>query len=183
MVRQPWRHIGAGTAIATIAAWTVERPVRRGIRRHLFRAGTTVRLIHRTMAHTAARRRAVIVVAFKGFQQLENKAVVVAQKRPAAVLGILLAQGIAEHGQPLFIAALDIVDKKPRSKLMRTAQCMLISSTMQVARIAINSLPVMPGRQNFKTHSFTATNHGIGRGVIRYAGKNQRRQRDNHRHA
>ena len=105
------RHIGAGTAVATIAAWTVERPVRRGVRRHLFRAGTTVRLIHRTAAHTAARRRAVIVVAFKGFQQLENKAVVVAQKRPAAVLGILLAQGIAEHGQALFVAALDIVNK------------------------------------------------------------------------
>ncbi|MDU1521566.1 MAG: 30S ribosomal protein S3, partial [Actinomyces sp.] len=65
--------------------------------RHLFRAGATVRLIHRTVAHTAARRRAVIVVALKGFQQLENKAVVVAQERPAAVLGILLAQGIAEQ--------------------------------------------------------------------------------------
>lgn len=63
------------------------------------------------MTHTAARRRAVVVVAFKGFQQLENKAVVVAQERPAAVLGILLAQGIAEHRQPLFIAAFDIVDK------------------------------------------------------------------------
>ena len=36
---------------------------------------------------------------------------------------------------------------------MRTAQCMLISSTMQVAKIARNSLPVMPGRQNFTIHS------------------------------
>jgi hypothetical protein len=43
------------------------------------------------------RRRAVVVIPF-GAQQLEDKAVVVAQKRPAAVLGILLAQRIAEHG-------------------------------------------------------------------------------------
>ncbi|CCJ91980.1 hypothetical protein BN132_3908 [Cronobacter turicensis 564] len=45
---------------------------------------------------------------------------------------------------------------KPRSKLKRTAQCIVIKSRIQVAKMAKNSLPVMPGRQNLMKHSFYA---------------------------
>jgi hypothetical protein len=80
MVRQPWGGIsglGRGPSGAHPAA---------------AHPGPSTRL------HGVPRRRAVVVIPFEGAQQLEDKAVVVAQKRPAAVLGILLAQRVAEHG-------------------------------------------------------------------------------------
>ena len=66
------------------------RAVRGAIRRRPVRGG--VRL------HGVPRRRAVVIIPFEGAQQLEDKAVIIAQKRPAAMLGILLAQRVAEHG-------------------------------------------------------------------------------------
>jgi hypothetical protein len=77
------------------------------------------------------------------------------RKKPQSMLGVLLTQGIAEQLQTLFVAAFNVVDK-PRSKLMRTAQCILISSTIQVAKIARKSLAVIPGRQIFMIDSCCA---------------------------
>ena len=71
-------------------AGAVGRPIRRRPIRPL--------TLHRTRLHAVSRRRTVVVIPFEGAQQLEDKAVVVAQKRPVAVLGILLTQRVAEHG-------------------------------------------------------------------------------------
>ena len=44
-------------------------------------------------------------------QHGEHQPIVMPQEIPVAVLFILIGQRIAEHGEPLLVAALDVVDK------------------------------------------------------------------------
>ena len=98
------------------------------------------------------------------------------------MLGILLAQCIAQTLQALLITMLNVIDKtalkaEPHGPVHGDQQ------DNTGGKIARKSLPVMPGRQNFMIHSFTAPDNDVLTGIIRHAGEDESGQGDDNRHA
>ncbi len=86
---------------------------------------------------------AAVAVLLERAHDLVDHLIVVAQEYPVAMVAVLFLQRFAQHIDALLVAALDVIDKAAL-KADAHPQCMVINTSMQVAKMARNSFPVMP---------------------------------------